>query len=79
MAWTVQIGGKEDSTELHRPTYLLTHLHGDEPHAIRIQWHLVFEPVGIPLEAFTCIQELISIYIDVVDGEFWFYYSSREF
>jgi hypothetical protein len=79
MVWTVQIGGKEDSTELRRPAYLLTHLRGDEPPEIRIQQRLVLEPVGIPLEAFTCIQEFISIFIDIVDGEFWSYYSSRGF
>ncbi|KAN0088648.1 hypothetical protein V8E55_005705 [Tylopilus felleus] len=70
MAWTVQIRGKENLTKLHHLRYLLTHLHGNEKPEICIQQHLVLKPTDIPLQAFTCIQELINILINIVNGEF---------
>ncbi|KAG6369752.1 hypothetical protein JVT61DRAFT_13622 [Boletus reticuloceps] len=67
MAWTVQIGGKVDSTELRRPEYLQAQLREDEQPEIRIHRRLVLEPIGIPLQTFGSIQELLSILIDIVD------------
>ncbi|KAF8546663.1 hypothetical protein OG21DRAFT_1490957 [Imleria badia] len=49
VAWTVQIAGVDDSTDLCRPDYILRHL------------------IGMPLEDFSCIQELLSVLIDIVN------------
>lgn len=69
-AWTVQIDGIDDSTVLRRPDYLLRHLTEDKLPEVRVQRRLLLEHVGTPLEDFTCIQELLSVLVDIVDGAF---------
>ena len=60
-AWTVQIGGSDDQTDLRRP--FLT-----SPSNIRIHRRLLMEWVGIPLSEFKTIHELLSILIDILDS-----------
>ena len=60
-AWTVQIGGLDDQTDLRRP--FLT-----SPSDIRIHRRLLMEQVGIPLSEFKTIRELLSILINILDS-----------
>lgn len=76
-AWTVQIRGIDDSTTLRRPDDLLRDISQGQQPEIRIHRRLLLEPVGKPLHQFTCITELISIFIDIVDGTYPICYSSR--
>ena len=68
-AWTVQIDRVYNLTALRQPEYILHHLGEGKQPEIRIQCRLLLEPVGFPLESFACIQELLSVLIDIVDGE----------
>ncbi|KAF8546252.1 hypothetical protein OG21DRAFT_1527957, partial [Imleria badia] len=65
VAWTVQISGKDDSTDLRRPSYLFEQ--GSLPPETRIHCHLLLESVDEPLTSFSCIQELLSVLINIVD------------
>ena len=60
-AWTVQIGGSDDQTDLCRP--FLT-----SPSDIRIHRWLLMERVGIPLSEFKTIREVLSILINILDS-----------
>lgn len=71
VAWTVKIGGVDDSTAIRRPDYIQSHLSQDQHSEVRIHRRLLLEPVGIPLEKFSCAQELVSVLIDIVDGEYY--------
>ncbi|KAF8546550.1 hypothetical protein OG21DRAFT_1527756, partial [Imleria badia] len=68
VAWTVQILGKVDSTDLHRPTYLFQKGSKSGPPETHIHCCLFLMAVGEPLTHFSCIQELLSVLIDIVDG-----------
>lgn len=67
-AWTVQISGEDDSTDLCRPNYLFKQ--GSDPPETRIHCCLLLTPIGQPLTHFSCIQELLSVLIDIVDGKY---------
>ena len=60
-AWTVQIEGSDDRTDAR---------HSFIPSSIRIHVHqwLLMQPVGLPLSEFKSLQELLGIFIDVLDS-----------
>lgn len=62
-AWTVEIGGSSDRTDIRRPIPLDT-ISSD----VRIHRRILMEPVGIPLSEFGSIRELLSVLIDVLDS-----------
>lgn len=66
-ASTVKIYGQDDSSNLRRPSYLFSQ--GTGPPEIRIHRRLLLSHVGEPLGQFSCIQELLSVLIDIVDSE----------
>ena len=60
-AWTVQAGGSDDWTDLHRlslPSFS----------DVRVHRRLLMELVGTPLSEFKTIRELLSILIDILDS-----------
>lgn len=68
-AWTVPLGEDDQSTDLLRPAFLF----GSTEFETRIHRRLLMTPVGDPLCTFSCIQELVSIFIDIVDGEYYYW------
>ncbi|KAI6028038.1 hypothetical protein BKA83DRAFT_4048585 [Pisolithus microcarpus] len=64
-AWTIQMEGADETTDWLQPAFLVgniefeTHLHR----------HLLLTPVGDPLAQFSSLQELMSIFIDIIHGE----------
>lgn len=71
-AWTVQREGADETTNSLRPLFLV---HGTE-FETRIHRRLLITPVGEPLVNFTSLQELMSIFIDIVHGKYC-YFTSR--
>lgn len=67
-AWTVPLGENDQSTDLIRPSFLF----GNMTFETRIHRRLMMTPVGDPLSSFTCIRELVSIFIDIVDGQSYY-------
>ena len=61
-AWTVQIRGSDDRTDIHR-------LSLSSPSDVRVHRRLLMEPVGMPLSEFKNIRELLSILIDILDSK----------
>ena len=61
VAWTVQIGGSDDRTDLR---CLSLPSSGD----IRVHCWLLMQPVGIPLSEFKTIHKLLSILINILDS-----------
>ena len=61
-AWTVQIGGSDDRTDIR-------HLSLSSPSDVRVHRRLLMEPVGMPLSEFKTIHELLSILIDILDSK----------
>ena len=60
-AWTVQVGGSDDRTDLCRlslPSFS----------DVRVHHRLLMELVGTPLSEFKTIRELLSILIDILDS-----------
>lgn len=64
-AWTVQIAGVDETTDLLRPTFLTRNMEFET----RIHRRLLMTPVGEPLINFGSLQELVSILIDIVHGK----------
>jgi len=62
-AWTVEIGGLSDRTDVRRPMPLDT-LSSD----VRLHRWLLMQPVGTPLAEFVSIRELLSVLIDILDS-----------
>ncbi|KAG8217924.1 hypothetical protein J3R82DRAFT_6090 [Butyriboletus roseoflavus] len=64
-ARTVRMGEEDDSTSLPRPSCLFS---DDDPlPEIRVHRRLLLAPVGSPLAEFSCIQELVSVLIDIIE------------
>ena len=61
LAWTVEIAGSDDQTDMRRSSF-------PSPSGIRIHQQLVMQPVGVPLFNFQSIRELLSILIDILDS-----------
>ena len=61
LAWTVEIAGSDDRTDMRRSSF-------PSPSGIRIHQRLVVQPVGVPLSDFQSIRELLSILIDILDS-----------
>ena len=61
-AWTVQIGGSDDRTDIR-------HLSLSSPSDVRVHCRLLMEPVGMPISEFKTICELLSILIDILDSK----------
>lgn len=68
-AWTVRISGEDDSTCIRRPSYLIENSEDPPPLEIRVHRRLLLASVGEPLTRFSCIQELVSVFIDIVDSK----------
>ena len=64
-AWTVQADGANETTDWLRPSFLV----GNKEFETRLHRRLLLTPVGDPLVQFSCLQELVSIFIDIVHGE----------
>ena len=64
-AWTVQTEGADETTDWLRPPFLV----GNKDFETRLHRRLLLTPVGDPLVEFSSLQELISIFIDIVHGE----------
>jgi len=60
-AWTVKIGGTDDKTDICR--FPLPYS-GE----VRIHCWLLMKPVAIPISEFESVRELLSIFIDILDG-----------
>ena len=72
-AWTIEIGGLIDWTDVHHPAPLHT-LSND----VCIHLRMLMQPVGTPLSKFGSIHELLSMLIDILDSTSksiaWFVY-----
>ena len=72
-AWTVEIGGSIDRTDVCHPAPLHT-LSND----VHIHLRMLMQPVGTPLSKFGSIRELLSMLIDILDSTSksiaWFVY-----
>ena len=72
-AWTVEIGGLIDRTDVRHPAPLHT-LSND----VCIHLQMLMQPVGTPLSEFGSIHELLSMLIDILDSTSksiaWFVY-----
>ena len=77
VAWMVQIGGVDNSTDLCWPDYIQSHLSEDQWPEVQVQHWILLNPVGMPLESFSCIQELLSVLIDIIDGKYHSCYASQ--
>ena len=64
-AWTVQANGADETTDWLRPSFLV----GNKEFETRLHQRLLLSPVGDPLVQFSSLQELVSIFIDIVHGE----------
>ncbi|KAG9316231.1 hypothetical protein JVU11DRAFT_2258 [Chiua virens] len=42
----------------------------DDTAEVRIHCCLLLDPLGAPLDEFCCIQELLSVFIDIIDGQY---------
>lgn len=63
-AWTVQSEGADETTDWLRPPFLV----GNREFETRLHRRLLLTPVGDPLVQFSSLQELVSIFIDIVHG-----------
>ena len=61
VAWTVQIGGSDDWTDVH-------HRSLSSSSDIRVHHRLLMQPVGLPLSDIKSIHELLSVLIDILDS-----------
>lgn len=69
-AWTVQIGGRDDTTDLRRPTFLESSANSRAMCEDRVHRRYLLDPLGSPVTEFSCIQEFLSIFIDILHGEY---------
>ena len=60
-AWTVQIEGSDDWTDA-QCSFIPSSI------CIRVHQWLLMQPVGLPLSEFKSLQELLGIFIDVLDS-----------
>ena len=60
-AWTVNIEGTDDKTDARR--FPLSY-----SSEVRIHRRLLMKPVAIPISEFESAQELLSVFIDILDG-----------
>ena len=47
VAWMVQIGGVDNSTDLHQPNYIQFHLSEDQQPEVQVQHWILLNPVGM--------------------------------
>ena len=69
-AWTVQIDGEDDTTDLRRPPFLKSSDNYGAMCETRVHRRYLLQPLGSPITEFSCLQEFLSIFIDLVHGEF---------
>ncbi|KAI5999608.1 hypothetical protein EDD15DRAFT_2160638 [Pisolithus albus] len=65
-AWTIQTEGADEMTDWLRPAFLV----GNTEFETRLHRRLLLSPVGDPLVQFHSLQELVSIFIDIVQVHF---------
>ena len=63
--WTVQTEGADETTDWLWPLFLV----GNKDFETRLHRRLLLTPVGDPFVEFSSLQELVSIFIDIVHGE----------
>ena len=68
-AWTVQIDGQDDTTDLRRPDFLKSSNNYGAMCETRIHRRYLLQPLGSPITEFSCLQEFLSIFIDIIHGE----------
>jgi len=68
-AWTVQIDGQDDTTDLRRPPFLKSSDNYGAMCETRVHRHYLLQPLGSPITEFSCLQEFLSIFIDIIHGE----------
>ena len=68
-AWTVQIGGQDDTTDLRRPSFLKSSNNCGAMCETRVHRRYLLQPLGSPITDFSCIQEFLSIFIDIIHGK----------
>ena len=69
-AWTVQIDGQDDTTDLRRPAFLMSSGNCGAMCEPRVHRRYLLQPLGEPITDFSCLQEFLSIFIDIIHGEF---------
>ena len=69
-AWTVRSEGADETTDWLRPPFLV----GNIEFETRLHQRLLLTPVGDPLVQFTSLQELVSIFIDIVHGAHYYFF-----
>ena len=68
-AWTVQIDGQDDTTDLcHSPFLKSSDNYGAMCETL-VHHHYLLQPLGSPITEFSCLQEFLSIFIDIIHGE----------
>ncbi|KAI6019347.1 hypothetical protein PISMIDRAFT_10731 [Pisolithus microcarpus 441] len=65
-AWTIQTEGANETTDQLQPAFLV----GNIEFETRLHRHLLLTPVGDPLAQFSSLQELVSIFIDIIHVHF---------
>lgn len=68
-AWTVQIDGQDDTTDLRHPPFLESSNNCGAMCETRVHRCYLLQPLGTPITNFSCLQEFISIFIDIIHGE----------
>ena len=68
-AWTVQIDGQDDTTDLRRPDFLKSSDNYGAMCETRIHRRYLLQPLGSPITEFSCLQEFLSIFINIIHGE----------
>lgn len=69
-AWTVQIDGEDNTTDLRRPPFLKSSDNYGAMCETQVHRRYLLQPLGSPITEFSCLQEFLSIFIDLVHGEF---------
>ncbi|KIM56168.1 hypothetical protein SCLCIDRAFT_29796 [Scleroderma citrinum Foug A] len=65
-AWTVQIDGQDDTTDLCHSPFLKSSDNYRAMCETRVHHHYLLQPLGSPITEFSCLQEFLSIFIDIV-------------
>ena len=68
-AWTVQIDRQDDTTDLCRPPFLKSSDNYGAMCETRVHRRYLLQPLGSPITEFSCLQEFLSIFINIIHSE----------